>query len=165
MGDPRGYAPSVAGRGSMPRPRRGGRERSDRWKGETRSGFPLQVDWGCSNLRYPSRRQSQCFCQGGYRDGTRKATFLRAKMEIRAYGFSLFRGLNQWRITRVRAPLIQEQRSSATDVTSTPASLCCEFLFIFFSNKHRQRERRRLWAHDNSPPTTAVQRGARSVAG
>jgi len=36
----------VAGRGSMPRPRKGGRERSDRWKGETRSGFPLQVDLG-----------------------------------------------------------------------------------------------------------------------
>ena len=36
----------VAGRGSMPRPRKGGRERSDRWKGETRSGFPLQVDSG-----------------------------------------------------------------------------------------------------------------------
>jgi len=29
----------------MPRPRKGGRERSDRWKGETRSGFPLQVDF------------------------------------------------------------------------------------------------------------------------
>jgi len=28
--------------GGTPRPRRGGRERSERWKGETRSGFPLQ---------------------------------------------------------------------------------------------------------------------------
>ena len=45
-GDPRGYAPLIAGRGSMPRPRKGGRERSDRWKGETRSGFLLQVDPG-----------------------------------------------------------------------------------------------------------------------
>ena len=27
----------------MPRPRKGGRERSNRWKGETQSGFPLQV--------------------------------------------------------------------------------------------------------------------------
>ena len=45
-GDPRGCVPLVAGRGSMPRPRKGGRERSDHWKGETRSGFPLQVDSG-----------------------------------------------------------------------------------------------------------------------
>ena len=40
----------VAGRGFMPRPRKGGRERSDGWKGETRSGFPLQVDG--APLRY-----------------------------------------------------------------------------------------------------------------
>ena len=45
-GDPRGYAPLVAGRGSMPRPRKGGRERSDRWKGETRSGFPPKLPIG-----------------------------------------------------------------------------------------------------------------------
>ncbi len=39
-GDPRGYLPLVAGRSL----RKGDRERSDRWKGETRSGFPLQGD-------------------------------------------------------------------------------------------------------------------------
>jgi hypothetical protein len=33
MGDPRGYAPLVAGQS----PRRGGRERSERWKGEVSS--------------------------------------------------------------------------------------------------------------------------------
>jgi len=39
-GNPRGYDPLVAGRS----PRKGGRKRSARWKGETRSGFPLQGD-------------------------------------------------------------------------------------------------------------------------
>ena len=31
-------------------PRKGGRERSDRWKGETRSGFPLQAT-RCGKIR------------------------------------------------------------------------------------------------------------------
>jgi hypothetical protein len=38
FGEPRGYDPSVAGRGFMPRPRKGGREpdveSGSRWKGE-----------------------------------------------------------------------------------------------------------------------------------
>ena len=44
----------VAGRGFMPCPRKGGRERSERWKGETRNGFPLQVDLIGGCLLYTS---------------------------------------------------------------------------------------------------------------
>jgi hypothetical protein len=52
-GDPRGYGPLVAGRGLMPRPRRGGREprRSEATVGRGKAKlFPLRVDfdlyWG-----------------------------------------------------------------------------------------------------------------------
>jgi hypothetical protein len=44
---------------------------------------------------------------------------LRVKMKIRDAGLGRFRGLNQWRITRVRAPIIREQRSSATEIDPT----------------------------------------------
>jgi len=52
-GNPRGYVPLVAGRSL----RKGGRERSDRWKGETRSGFPLQGDLAFTREIFSGRRE------------------------------------------------------------------------------------------------------------
>ena len=37
--------------------RKGGRERSDRWKGETRSGFPLQGDLAFTREIFSGRRE------------------------------------------------------------------------------------------------------------
>ena len=47
-GVPRGYDPLVAGRS----PRRGGRERSDRWKGEGEA-LPSPRRWGCPSAAPP----------------------------------------------------------------------------------------------------------------
>ena len=45
LGNPRGGAPLLAGRGCLPLSRNGGRERSERWKEEARSVFPIRVDF------------------------------------------------------------------------------------------------------------------------
>jgi hypothetical protein len=67
MGDPRGYAPLVAGQS----PRRGGRERSERWKGEVSS--PSKESMGkTSGLTF------QIPCQllyHGFRDAYVRLTF------------------------------------------------------------------------------------------